>query len=727
MTLDHQSASGDDADAATQIVGQREPGEPQAERATMPLAFGPAQWWSLVAAAGCVLWTSTPDSSGDRSVWRALIGEVEATALGWEWLEVVHPDDRARVRQTWANALATSTAFSLTIRLRPHNDTYQTMRIVGAPVRGDDGATREWIGACFDWIDHDEFAQEQGRLLDLERRARDEAQATEARLRAVLDVLPYGVVIADADGKLIMLNKALVALWGDAAPLGGGISTYDSFRAWWPETGRPLSSEDWGLARALRQRKPFLGEEVDIETFDGERRAILNSAAPLYDTAGEFIGGVAVNVDITDRKRLEAELARRVSELEGVFAAITDALFVYDVDGRLIRTNLAARNLLGMPERIDPDYLDLPERDRVRRNNLRRSDGSPLPEDEWVVGRLMRGESLTAEGAVDVLVARPGAPEALVSFTGAPIRDDAGTIIGAVAVGRDITERSRLETQLREANAQLATLSAALSTQAQGLETTNRRMDQFVGMANHEMKTPLTSVGANLQLATRRLRRLARIAGEDASGHARRASIEQMSHDADAIIGIIERAQSAARRMTRLVDELLDVSRIQTGRLELRLEPCDLYTLIRGVIGDTRQRRSGRVIRLETDITSAPTVADSDRVSEVIDNYLSNAIKYSPADKPISVSLALTDDGAARVTVRDEGEGISPEMQSRIWNVFERLDSEATQRASGVNLGLGLHICKTIIELHGGQVGVESAVGAGSTFWFTLPLAVDPS
>ncbi len=421
-------------------------------------------------------------------------------------------------------------------------------------------------------------------------------------------------------------------------------------------------------------------------------------------------------------------------ELESVFAAITDALFVYDGDGRLVRMNAAARQLLGL-DSDDQDYANLASSERVAQSNLRAGDGTPLPVDEWVLGRLLRGEVITPRAAVDVSLERPDGSRALAAFTGAPIRDRAGAIIGAVAVGRDVTEQRRLEGDLREANTQLATATATLTQQAGALDLTNRRMDQFLGMANHEMKSPLTALSANLQLALRRLRRLARSDDTGAPEHADTAQapqqapqVEQETSALTAVIVMLTRAQSATRRMTRLVNELLDVSRIQTGRMEARLEPCDLLALTRAVIAEQRQTQPGRIIRLETACDAAPVLADPDRISEVIDNYLSNALKYSPAASPITVSLAACDAGVVRVCVRDVGQGIAPETQARIWNVFERLDSGGAQRAQGVNLGLGLHICKTIIALHGGEVGVESAMGAGSTFWFTLPLAApDPS
>ena len=692
-------------------------------------AVDEAHLQALAEAVGCIVWTVRPDSFGEWSAWRTFTGQAEGAASDWGWLDVVHPDDRAYARQVWSDALASGTPVSLLIRLRRAGGDYRQMRVVGAPVHGDGASAREWVGVCLDVTEQADIASDQQRLLGQERRARAESQAVEARLSAVLDVLPHGVIIANTDGTLVMMNKALQALWGEGAPLDVGIEGYRQYRAWWPTTGQPVAPEEWGMSRALQRREIVVDEELDIETFDGQRKTILNSAAPVYDANGAFIGGVAVNVDITERKRLDAELARRLSELESIFGAITDALFVYDATGQLVRMNAAARSLLG----IDPSYQPDADPDasrletRAHRFNLRNGEGAPLVEDQWVLRRILRGEAIPPEGAVDVLLSRFDGSDARVSFTGAPIFDSAGKIVGAVSVGRDVTERRRVDDELRAANTELAAASAALTRQATNLETMNRRMDQFLGMANHEMKTPLTSLSANLQLAARRLRRLTRIREHGAAAQTQSAAATepaQASHEAEAVIAMIERAQGAARRMTRLVNELLDVSRIQTGRLEVHPGLCDLVELARGVIAEARQGRSGRVIRLDAEAQSIPVLADADRLSEVIDNYLSNAVKYSPADTPITMSLVKESEQVARLSVRDEGQGISPETQARIWNVFERLDSDSdAPRTDGVNLGLGLHICKIIIELHSGQVGVESAVGEGSTFWFTIPLA----
>jgi signal transduction histidine kinase len=121
---------------------------------------------------------------------------------------------------------------------------------------------------------------------------------------------------------------------------------------------------------------------------------------------------------------------------------------------------------------------------------------------------------------------------------------------------------------------------------------------------------------------------------------------------------------------------------------------------------------------------SVPVVADAVRITQVITNYLNNALKYSPTDRPVDVSLRVARK-TARVSVRDQGPGLSVAEQKSIWERFYQVDRIKAQSGSAGGLGLGLHICKTIIEQHQGQVGVESTPGEGSTFWFTLPLAAD--
>jgi signal transduction histidine kinase len=246
-----------------------------------------------------------------------------------------------------------------------------------------------------------------------------------------------------------------------------------------------------------------------------------------------------------------------------------------------------------------------------------------------------------------------------------------------------------------------------------------QQRDAFLALASHELKSPLTVIQANAQLVQRRLQAAAR----------EMAAVEQLPADevrqliaqARRLVGTIEKS---GRRTERLVDELLDVTRIETGELEVHPVPSDLAAIVRDCTEEQQRQQPNRVIRLDVPDAPAPVIADADRIDQVLANYLSNALKYSPGERRVEVSLAMIGGGQARVAVRDEGPGLPLAERERVWERSHRVPGVRVVSGSGVGLGLGLHICKSIVERHGGAVGVDSEVGRGSTFWFTLPLAL---
>ncbi len=182
----------------------------------------------------------------------------------------------------------------------------------------------------------------------------------------------------------------------------------------------------------------------------------------------------------------------------------------------------------------------------------------------------------------------------------------------------------------------------------------------------------------------------------------------------------MDRAQRQLGMQTRLANDLIDVSRIQSDRLELQVELRDLVQLVQEAVEDQRALTPARQIALHTTVQDIPVWADAGRVGQVITNYLTNALKYSEASQSVEVYMSL--EGAmARVAVQDYGPGLTLEQQQHIWERFYRVPGIVVKSGSGVGLGLGLHICKQLIERQSGQVGVESTPAQGSTFWFTLP------
>ena len=283
-------------------------------------------------------------------------------------------------------------------------------------------------------------------------------------------------------------------------------------------------------------------------------------------------------------------------------------------------------------------------------------------------------------------------------------------LAGAIAkLAALVVERERLLQERAEARASELALREA-----------KRRMDEFLGIASHELRTPLTTIKANVQYAGRQLKKIAvpgTAAAEDMSGKLNEA------HD------LLGKAERQVEVLNRLVGDLVDISRIEADKLELRLrlEPCNLVAIVREVVALQRQVIASRPIRLKIATRKVVLViADADRLVQVLTNYLSNAHKYSPAGLPIEVSLRLQA-GVAYVSVQDEGPGLPSTEQERIWERFYRAEGVKHQGGFSVGLGLGLYISRMIIEQHHGQAGVESARGQGSTFWFSLPLFKEPS
>lgn len=263
-------------------------------------------------------------------------------------------------------------------------------------------------------------------------------------------------------------------------------------------------------------------------------------------------------------------------------------------------------------------------------------------------------------------------------------------------------------------NARLRREREAARTSELVVRETNRQMETFLGMASHELKTPLTSIIMGLQLIQRRIMRQMRLA-PDASDEGNNYITSQ---------GALELALQQADRMDHLVNDLLNLSRINAGRLSLALKPANLCDIVAEAVNEQRQLAPGRTILLHLPVGKpAPVYVDAERIGQVVTNYLSNALKYSLEERLVEVDVQMEPEQAC-IWVRDQGPGIPPEEQEHIWERFHQVAGIEIQSGSGIGLGLGLHISKTIVDLHHGQVGVESEPGRGSTFWFTLPLAL---
>jgi signal transduction histidine kinase len=240
----------------------------------------------------------------------------------------------------------------------------------------------------------------------------------------------------------------------------------------------------------------------------------------------------------------------------------------------------------------------------------------------------------------------------------------------------------------------------------------------FLTLASHELLTPLTAIYGNIQLAQRRLEALKRyITGQPERMH---EGIEHARHS-------LASASQSASLQKRMINDLIDDAQIQTNRLSLHMNHYDLLTLLKEAISKLQQSvpKSTIVLNILPTEQRVPIFADAERITRVLNTYLVNALNNSPRGAPLTVQLVVAD-SQALVSVRDEGPGIPPDVQGRIWERFYRARGSAVQHELDLSLGLGFYLCRAFIEAHHGHVGVQSDPGNGETFWLTLPVVAYP-
>jgi PAS domain S-box-containing protein len=371
--------------------------------------------------------------------------------------------------------------------------------------------------------------------------------------------------------------------------------------------------------------------------------------------------------DITERKQAEEALLY----LAAIVSSSDDAILSKDLGGIITSWNAAAERMYGYSAQ---EILGRPV------TLLFPSDRK----DEFtcIMERLRQG--VRVEHYETIRVRKDGS-HLDVSVSISPIKDNGGTIIGASAIARDISERKELE----------------------------RQREAFVGLVTHELKTPLTVLQGNIQLAQRRLTRMLSQTNQ---------FTEEQQRWLEDVLAMLARSQQPLRVQQRLINDLLDISRIRENNVELHLAVFDLTELVYETVQDHQATHIDRLITLdlpEQDLI--PVYADRDRIQQVLSNYLSNALKFAPVVEPIQVGITL-EGVTVRVWVKDQGPGLTPQQQEHIWQRYYQVSQISVQEGWKVGLGLGLYICQQLIHRQQGEVGVESIPEQGATFWFTLPV-----
>lgn len=600
----------------------------------------------------------------------AMLGYTEPELLATTLEALTHPDDLAETQANCARVLSGEIPGATFEKRYVRKDGAVVWGSLSVSVTFDSvGEPKYCLCVIEDITARKQAERVHADMAERERAAHLRSERTAAHLQAVLDVLPVGVYIAETDGSVNEWNRAGRKLWSIETPSVSGLADYERYEAVWAESGLPIKAEERATTRALTTGSIIADEEIIIRAADGQSKTLLNSAGPIRDAAGRITGAVVTQVDITERKRLECELAERAAELSAILDALTEGITVYDANGAIRLQNAAARRLFAQVGLGAAQLDSTVFADRAPAYDVRDEQGAPLPQEQWPVTRVLRGETLSGADTVETSVIVAPGRELIISYAGAPLRNQHGNMVGAVLAARDVSDRQQFQ----------------------------REREQMFGLVSHELKTPLTSIKALTQLVERRLDRAGRSEAE-----------------------LVRRMARGVENMNRLVNDLLDATRLDTGKLALMRERCDLRALCEQVAAD-QEASTGRTIALQLPDLPVEVSADETRLGQVLANLLSNALKYSPADRPVSLSLCR-DRATAYVSVRDEGPGIPADALPHLFQRFYRVPGIEVQHGTGVGLGLGLYICRRLIEMHGGQLHVESTVGEGTTFELSLPL-----
>jgi PAS domain S-box-containing protein len=492
------------------------------------------------------------------------------------------------------------------------------------------------------------------------RRAQENAE----RLAAIVEHSDDAIIGKDVSGTITSWNAAAERLYGFTAQ---------------EAIGQPMSmivpSDRHAELGGIMERI-IGGERVEhLETVrlkkDGTRVDVSLTVSPIKNVYNEVVGASKIARNISEQKRVREALRTNEARKTAFFRTALDCIISIDDEGRVLEFNPAAERTFGYRE------------DEVRGQELATLIIPPAMREQHRRGLahyLATGEGPVLDRRLEMTGMRSDGTELPVELTVTRILVDGPPVFTAHV--RDITDRKELENQLRQ---YIADLSEA-----------DRRKDEFLAMLAHELRNPLAAIGYAMQL---------------------------LSSSPDQASVATEITQRQVGQLSHLIDDLLDVSRITTNRIQLRKEPVDAGELVRRAVDTARPAIEQHYHRLAVEVASheMPLFADPTRIEQVIVNLLANAAKYTPEGGDISIQVYSEDEHAV-IKVKDSGIGIPREMLTRVFELFTQVEP-TLDRAQG-GLGIGLTIVRHLTEMHGGTVSATSeGLGKGSEFSVRLPLS----
>lgn len=640
-----------------------------------------SRWRQLANSMPQLVWTCT--ASGDCDFlserWVQYTGIPEAPQLGQGWLEQVHPDDRAVLIERWQRSVGQRSPFAVEFRIRAADGSYRWFDTQAEPLLDSEGRVLRWIGSN---TDIEARKQAEAQLLTLNINLEQEVNerttklaATSILQRAILDHAGYSIIATDTEGLITLFNPAAEALLGYRAEEMVGHNTpaliHDAAEV---ATRAELLSAELGQTIApgfevfvVKARTQATDEnEWTYVRKDGSNFPVRLKVSALRSEDGQINGFLGIAIDLTETRKRELALTearvaaeRANRDLQNILDAIPSLVSYWDQNQISRFANHAYRDWFG----VNPD--ELPGK------HMR----DLLGPDTYELSQAHIDQAL--QGIEQLFERSIGTRHAQIRL----IPDRVGNSVrGFYVLGTDISE-------LRQATDAAVAASAAKSV--------------FLANMSHEIRTPLNAV-----------MNLAYLLEQTAANDDQRE--------------LSSKIRIACRSLLGLINDILDISKIEAGQMELNLEAFSLPTLIydQAKVMGAQAANNGVAFQTEVDRNIPPYLrGDSLRINQILTNLLSNAIKFTEKGHVLLKAQLAADTGdevSIRFSVTDTGVGIGPEAVARIFQPFVQADESTTRRYGGT--GLGLAIVKRLVDLMGGQLGVESTPGTGSTFWFQISL-----
>ena len=519
------------------------------------------------------------------------------------------------------------------------------------------------------------------------QRAEEALHASSERYRLIVQTAAEGIWMTDADGKTTFVNPKMAHMLGYTVQ---------------EMLGRPLLDFMDRDSQLLMQRRlashgsaASQPDQVDFRFFRKDQSSLwgLLSSTSIQSDNGEPGGTLAMITDITERRQASIALSNSSQRMASVFGAVTNGLVVQDSHGHILESNAAAERMLAASPAGNSLWQAI------------REDGSAFDQRSHPVHITLS----TGEAMRDVLmgVQQPDGSLSWLSVNTEAIRDEYGKVGMVVASLTDITYHKRSESALRELNEHLeervAQRTEQLDQAKQVAEEASLAKGQFLANMSHEIRTPMNGVIGMAYLALK-------------------TDLEPRQRD------YLEKIRFAGEHLLGIIDDILDISKIEAGKLEIERVNFSFDHVVQTLMTVVAPRAAGKNLELLFEIDPqlpAVLVGDPLRLGQVLINYANNAIKFSEQGS-ITVKVRKVVADAKHCLVRfevcDHGIGLSQDEMSKLFQSFQQADTSTTREYGGT--GLGLAICKQLAQLMGGDVGVDSRPGAGSTFWFTANLGI---